>query len=373
MTPRTCVELLRTLHGHCEGVTEFRTFKPGDSGPPSGRAFLKPHDVSSLTFFMSYHLHEHAYFGVATRRDGSGGSLENCAHLPALFVDLDFKLTPEPAARQRLAECPFAPSAIVQSGGGLHAYWLLSEPLDLQDREDRARAVSLLRRVAHFLDADLQAAEPARVLRLPGTQNFKYDPPRQAVVELLDPERRYHLSEFEDLLPAEPITESNPSFMAPETIGDGQRNDVLFRLARALKAKGISRGALAAALREENTAKCAHPLPIEELERIVASAWNRPDRAAFTQNGHAQVSHAEPACDAKPTASASEPVFQLVTGPESFVTKYIHYAAMRTDAPWDAHEAMAFGVLSALAGPFVTCRSRRASTAGGWSCGCSIS
>ena len=60
---------------------------------------------------------------------------------------------------------------------------MLQEPLDLQDQADRTLAASLLRRLAHYLDADLQAAEPARVLRLPGTQNFKYDPPRHVVVE----------------------------------------------------------------------------------------------------------------------------------------------------------------------------------------------
>jgi putative DNA primase/helicase len=70
-------------------------------------------------------------------------------------------------------------------------------------------------------------------------------------------------------------------FTAPESIPDGQRNDVLFRLARSLKAKGVSHAAMAAAIREENTAKCPHPLPAEEIERIVAHAWGTADRPDF--------------------------------------------------------------------------------------------
>jgi phage/plasmid primase-like uncharacterized protein len=54
------------------------------------------------------------------------------------------------------------------------------------------------------------------------------------------------------------------------------------------------------------------------------------------------------------TEQASEATFQLVTASDSFITHYIQYAAMRTDAPLDAHEALGFGILSALAGPSVT-------------------
>jgi hypothetical protein len=54
-----------------------------------------------------------------------------------------------------------------------------------------------------------------------------------------------------------------------------------------------------------------------------------------------------------PCASKSEAAFQLVTPPGSFITRYVEYAAMRTDAPLEAHEALAFGILSALAGPSV--------------------
>ena len=61
-------------------------------------AFLDEHDAEDL------------YVGVATRRDGSSGTLANCAGLTALFADIDFKSTPEAEARRRLAAFPLPPA-----------------------------------------------------------------------------------------------------------------------------------------------------------------------------------------------------------------------------------------------------------------------
>ena len=84
----------------------------------------------------------------------------------------------------------------------------------------------------------------------------KNEPPRFVQIDHLAEELRYHPCEFDALLPAEPITESGPSFMAPEKIGDGERNGTLFREARSLKAKNFSREAIRGALHAENRAKC---------------------------------------------------------------------------------------------------------------------
>jgi hypothetical protein len=45
--------------------------------------------------------------------------------------------------------------------------------------------------------------------------------------------------------------------------------------------------------------------------------------------------------------------FALVTPPESFITKYVDYAQMCTDAPAAAHQLMAVGLLSTAVGPRV--------------------
>jgi pyruvate-formate lyase-activating enzyme len=108
----------------------------------------------------------------------------NCRHLPALFVDVDFKVVPEDEARARLARARHPASAIIASGGGLHVYFRLPVPIDLRTDADRAKR--LLRRLADELGGDRAAAEPARILRLPRTVNHKYRPPRPVVLECLD-------------------------------------------------------------------------------------------------------------------------------------------------------------------------------------------
>jgi hypothetical protein len=55
-----------------------------------------------------------------------------------------------------------------------------------------------------------------------------------------------------------------------------------------------------------------------------------------------------------PAAAQRERVpFTLLTEPGSFVSRYVAYATKRTDAPSEAHELVAIGALSALAGPIV--------------------
>lgn len=134
----TAMRLLDLLYGPCAGLIEVRA-KPVHDGHGAPRCFLAHDDANRLTQFVGDHLHgHHLFFGVATRRDDTNGTLANCVDLPALFCDLDFKHTPEAEARRRLSEFPLAPSAAVLSGNGLHVYWMLREPLRLQDPGVRA-------------------------------------------------------------------------------------------------------------------------------------------------------------------------------------------------------------------------------------------
>ena len=112
--------------------------------PSKARDFFTPCDSEGIERFIRENAGENLYFGVATRRTRDSGKLENCGLLQALFVDIDFKVTPEPEARGKLERFQLKPSIVVNSGGGLHTYWLLREPLDLQTEAVKGR--SLLRR-----------------------------------------------------------------------------------------------------------------------------------------------------------------------------------------------------------------------------------
>lgn len=65
-----------------------------------------------------------------------------------------------------------APRLVVRSGsGGAHAYWLLDS------HHDPAELWTINRKLAGALGADLQSAETSRLMRLPGTVNYKVGRP----------------------------------------------------------------------------------------------------------------------------------------------------------------------------------------------------
>src|SRR5215470_17714246 len=214
----------RALFGGLEGVIELRAL------PGADRIFLDQGIDGPARHFLHQHRGQNLFAGVALRqgppgvRHGTGGgTLAQCVSLPAFFIDLDFKAIPIDQARAALRQFPLKPSIVVRSGGGVHAYWLLREPMLLC--EEAARAKDLLRRLARHLGGDLSAAEPARILRLPGSWNFKYTPPRPVEMARIDGAVRFNPIEFDLCLPAEALEEAAgaPS-VVPDTIDDGERN-----------------------------------------------------------------------------------------------------------------------------------------------------
>ena len=161
-------------------------------------------DLGRVDEFVATFWDFNIFVGVATRAPGQGGQLKDCLALHALFADIDFKDFPSEAdARAQLEHFPLLPSGVVATGGGLHLYWLLTEPLDLENC-GAPHAKRLLRALAEVVGADLASAEPARILRLPDTFNYKYTPPRRVVIETLDVGQRYPLDSLQACLPSVP-------------------------------------------------------------------------------------------------------------------------------------------------------------------------
>jgi hypothetical protein len=267
-------EVFATLFSGCDGLVELRAL------PSRARIFVAPTDADAIGAFLRTNKNENLYFGVATRRDESNGTRENCLHLPSLFLDLDAKGRPTDDVRAALDRFPLRPSIVINSGGGFHCYWLLCEPLSVQD--DPAALASVLRRLASALGGDLAAAEPARVLRVPGSRNHKpdYETPRPVTIEEFEPSRRYNLSDFDEYLP--PDTRVDANALAPITLKDqvlsGKRNDILYRLARSLRQKQLPEAAILEAVTASNQKLCRPPLGDSEVRSIVRNAVIQPDR-----------------------------------------------------------------------------------------------
>src|SRR5262249_44337474 len=130
-----------------------------------------------------------------------GRSKQNVGWIIGLHADIDFKdhdCAPE-GIRQQIGQTLLPASIVVETGGGLHVYWLLHEA-EAATTEPVARVEAAWRRWADHLGGDPQCAEISRLMRIPGTVNFKRERPSAVRVLENRPAARYELDELEDWL-----------------------------------------------------------------------------------------------------------------------------------------------------------------------------
>jgi CHC2 zinc finger len=130
---------------------------------------------SEASFIASIGHRTDVYVGCAPRLRYSG-CREDIAPAAILWADCD-----TPSAIQALQAFTPAPTMTVESGSATyqeerrlehkHAYWALTHPLVPKELETANR------RLAAALGADPSCVDPARVLRVPHTLNFKHSPP----------------------------------------------------------------------------------------------------------------------------------------------------------------------------------------------------
>ena len=116
---------------------------------------------------------------------------EDCIWVKSFFIDLDadhgdVRYDSKEQAVEDLqrftTEIGWPPPVLVDSGGGIHAYWILNDEMPADEWIGYAKKFEQLC-VDHGLRADPQVlANAAMPLRAPGTTNYRYDPPRPAVL-----------------------------------------------------------------------------------------------------------------------------------------------------------------------------------------------
>jgi putative DNA primase/helicase len=218
------VDFLNAVHPDDAGFLELRAFDRGATLAPQFVAL--PLTAASLTKVQTYARQAHrlghnVYHAVATRGTAASGKLDNCTKLWALYIEIDFKRhVPLQELWSTLTRFPLPASFVVHSGGGLHVYWLLSEPLDLTSDLGLARAYQWLGDLAQRLGGEPESTEPARVLRLPDTLNRKAEyGPTAPVVTILcaDSNARYSLDQFVAILGDADPTRPAASIVTPPT------------------------------------------------------------------------------------------------------------------------------------------------------------
>lgn len=153
------------------------------------------------------------YYALATFEDGNSRRSVNVKQLRSLFMDLDCGLgKPYEAqwqaitALQAFCKTTGLPRpTLVNSGGGVHAYWPLTAPLTREEWLPLANKLKYLCDT-HDLHADpVVTADSVRILRVPDTLNFKADIPRK--VEMIGKFNGFHTVEELKGIIGEPVLE----------------------------------------------------------------------------------------------------------------------------------------------------------------------
>jgi hypothetical protein len=117
-----------------------------------------------------------------------------------IFADVD-----EVSEKTRAGLLELPPSVIIKSSPGhAHVYWFLTQPVAPHLWEPHARGWT------HEIGADPGGWDLTQVLRIPGTQNGKYDPSHTVYVQLFKPDRIYPLEAFPPLLVARSVAGNEP-------------------------------------------------------------------------------------------------------------------------------------------------------------------
>ena len=184
-------------------------------GPNGAVHSLASRETDRIETFLQRHdrVGVGLYFCVGTLRDGgSGRSKNNVGWIAGLHADIDYKdhdLDPDEIQR-RLEQTLLPASLVIGTGGGLHCYWLFHEA-EAATPEAVARVETALRRLADHIGGDPQCAECARLMRVPGTTNYKREVPVAVRVLGDRPAARYEFAELEEwLAEARPLLARRP-------------------------------------------------------------------------------------------------------------------------------------------------------------------
>ena len=235
------------------------------------------------------------YVGVhpVISRGGSAerGKTETIECVNCLYAEFDFSDFPGEtedeqamACRQHIHDLEPEPSATVASGAGYHCYWLLSDTWHLEDDKARDSARRLQAAWVGYVGGDGAAKDLARVLRVPGSVNHKYDEPRPVELVSWRPELRYSPKDLlkqtgsssngsgaiDRRATGSTNVQGRPPIPDGEKLTGDDRGPYLLSIAGYLWRRwSLSPETLDAMMHAMNEIQCDAPVNDERLERII--------------------------------------------------------------------------------------------------------
>lgn len=173
-------------------------------------------DYDQALKFINKSMDKDLYFGVGLHQTDhyikeygkeGRGERKNISGIFGLYADVDIKQEKNyfrdfDEAEKFLSKLPHKPTITIHSGGGLQPYWLFKEPMmlasdaerDIAERYTKGWIKYLSEAAQHSMDS---VGDITRVLRVPGSRNFKYKPPRP-VLTLSGSEGFYNPIDFDE-------------------------------------------------------------------------------------------------------------------------------------------------------------------------------
>jgi putative DNA primase/helicase len=179
-------------------------------------------------------------------RDAAGAKGNKSVPLArSVFADFDGGTTVEEAL-QRIHEADLPePSIVIVSGGGVHVYWVLLEPVT-----DTATWTVTMKGIIAVVRSDKSIHNAERIMRLPGTRNVKPEREGRPLCRIVTiNETRHDIEAFPVTSTAKPQRATKPKqrhgrlgdeaqrFIDTGTV-EGERRPAIYRIACDMKARG---------------------------------------------------------------------------------------------------------------------------------------
>jgi hypothetical protein len=350
-----------SIFGAQSGLFCLAYMKPGRRGSWKEEFFQYPEEADSITArTLELSIGHNVYFSPMLYSARSREK-QNVLVTPVLYSDLD-ECDPE----QLLVEPTWS---IESSPGRFQAYWVLQEPIDPDDAEDLSRRIAYKHAEQ---GADRSGWDLSQVLRVPGTNNFKYNAADEVpLVKVVNIARKiYRPEDFDEHYPPvtgyEYVDEDMPDLAAlPDGLAIMERrrleispiiwalyNDEpekdwskpLWNLEMRLFELGFTKEEVFAITA---TAKCNK---YERDGRQIRLLWKEVCRAAsrHESNEIELIGGANAEGASKVPLLSPEERQAVLQTPPTFIERYIEWARSLGDAAPQYHQAGAFVALSSI-------------------------
>lgn len=270
-----CIDFLGAIF-EPEDIIEFRPLPPQNAGRRWSQLAELPDIVDWLHGLNTEQQRVHAYFGANPRKAKGQSQAEGVALARCLFADFDGGVILEDAyARIKAAGLPW-PTAILESGGGVHAWWRLDQPMiDADAWHDRMKAI------ASALGSDQSICDWPRIMRLPGFVNWKHEQRPLAVLKDCDGTRVYPLSRFTKqatqtiVVTPKSMSDLTRRFMEEGFTLPAGRRQTMFTVACDLAARGWGVAEATTMIMERMRRVGLRQDDLEDCPRQIANAWKR--------------------------------------------------------------------------------------------------